>query len=78
MILKILLVAGVVFVVYALFFKKKAVRNDSIDSQPKRKEKREANDMVECSTCGVYCELKEAIISDAKYYCSQECVKKAS
>ena len=78
MILRTLLVVGIIFVVYFMFFKKKAVKNDPKNEQERRKEKYDANDMIECAQCGVYCELDEAILSDAKYYCSPECVEKAS
>ncbi len=72
MIMKLLLVIGVIAVVYFMFIKKKP----SITSQKKapKKETPKANDMVECASCGVYVEIDEALLSDAKYYCSSECL----
>jgi len=75
MILKLLLIIGVIGVVYFIFFKKKAPKKANISSKSKSKNKKvESNDMVECASCGIYCELNEAILSNAKYYCSDECV----
>ena len=76
MILKILLVAAVIAVVYFMFIKKKPTLAKSENEQ--KKEKKESSEMVECSTCGIYCSLDDAILSNGKYYCSQECVEKAS
>ncbi len=74
MILKLLLIIGVIGAVYFIFFKKKPLKKPKHSS---KKEKTQSNDMVECAACGVYCELDEAILSDAKYYCSSECVDNA-
>ena len=76
MILKVLLVLAVIGVVYFMFIKKKPSKVTKTSS--KKKDDLKANDMVECASCGVYSELQESILSDAKYYCSKECVKKAS
>lgn len=76
MILKILLVAGVIALVYFIFIKKKPTLTDSKSEQ--KKENKESSEMVECSTCGIYCSLDDAILSSGKYYCSKECVEKAS
>ncbi len=72
MILKVLLIIGVIGIIYFMFIKKKP----SIASQKKasKKEMPKANDMVECASCGIYVEINEAILSDAKYYCSNECL----
>ncbi len=73
MILKVLLVVAVIGIVYFMFIKKKPLK--STNSNKKHpKERVESNDMVECSTCGVYCELDESILSSGKYYCSDECL----
>lgn len=76
MILKILLVLAVIGVVYFIFFKKKPV---SASKKPtaKKDKKLQSNDMVACSTCGVYIEVGETIISNNKYFCSDECLEKA-
>ncbi|MCD6173205.1 MAG: hypothetical protein J7J96_05345 [Sulfurimonas sp.] len=76
MILKILLVIGVIGVVYFMFIKKKPLKNSS-NTKHKKSEEPQVNDMVECCTCGTYTELDEAILSNNKYYCCQECVDKA-
>ena len=77
MILKILLVLAVIGIVYFIFIKKKPSKVTKKESS-KKKDELKANDMVECATCGVYSELQECTLSDAKYYCSAECVTKAS
>lgn len=70
MILKILLVIGVIAVIYFMFIKKKPISSKGNDT------KLQANDMIECASCGVYVEVGEAILSNGKYYCSQECLNK--
>lgn len=74
MILKVLLVLGVIAAVYFLFIKKPAVSQKPKKS--KKEEQPQANDMVECASCGVYVEVSEAILSNGKYYCSKTCVEK--
>jgi len=74
MILKLLLVIGVIYIVYIMFFKKRSIKTETKNGS---KTSTEANEMVECQSCGVYVELDEAILSNAKYYCSTECVNKA-
>ena len=72
MILKLLLVIGVVGFVYFLFIKKKPIRK----KHTKTKEDIQSNDMIECEECGIYCELNDTILSNNKYYCSTQCLKK--
>jgi uncharacterized protein len=74
MILKFLLIAAVIGIIYFLFFKAKPLEKDT---KKTKENKPEINDMVECSSCGVYVEIHEAILSNGKYYCSRECLKKA-
>ena len=74
MILKVLLVIGVITIVYFMFFKKKNISTSS----KKNKKKDKTNDMVECANCSVYCDIDEAILSNANYYCSKECIAEAS
>ena len=76
MILRLLLIIGVIGIVYFMFIKKRPTQVNK--SSSKKKDDLKANDMVECATCGVYSELQESILSDAKYYCSKECLAKAS
>lgn len=73
MILKILLVLVVIGAVYFIFFKKKP--SNGVKSKRSKNEKLESNDMVECPTCGVYTEINDSILSNGKYYCSDECLK---
>ncbi|MCK9472931.1 PP0621 family protein [Sulfurimonas sp.] len=72
MILKILLVASIIAFVYFILIKKKPTLEKS------KKEEIKSSEMVECASCKIYCELDDAILSNAKYYCSKECAKKAS
>ena len=75
MILKLVLVLAVIGIVYFIFIKKKP-KIKTTNVKPKKKEKLQSNDMVECVSCGTYSELGETIISANKYYCSNECVDK--
>ncbi|MCF6331601.1 MAG: hypothetical protein L3I99_08685 [Sulfurimonas sp.] len=71
--IKYLFVIGVILGIYYFFIKKKP----TIHSNTQNKHKKEAsntNDMLECATCGIYCEIDDTIISHNKYYCSNECV----
>lgn len=74
MILKVLLVALVIGIVYFMFIKKKPIQTKK---DKKKDDRLESNDMVACVTCGIYSELGDTIISSNKYYCSSECVEKA-
>ena len=56
--------------IYFFFIKKKPLKRSS-----KEKKDTQPNDMVQCEKCGVYCEIDDAIISHAKYYCSSECLR---
>jgi len=75
--IKWLLVIGVVVAIYYLFIKKSApgVAKDATGGAAKKKTSEDVDEMVECSRCGVYVELDEAIVSNGKYYCSKECLK---
>lgn len=75
MILKVLLVIAVIAAVYFIFFKKKPLQEKK--NNRSQNEKLESNDMVECPTCGVYTEINDSILSNGKYYCSNECLKDA-
>jgi len=68
MILKLLLVIAVIATIYFLFFKKK-------DKTKAIKKDKDANEMVECSICGIYSEIDDSILSNGKYYCSNECLR---
>jgi uncharacterized protein len=75
MILKLLLIIAVISIVYFMFIKKSPQENLKRSS---KKENLEADDMVECAECGVYSQLSDSILSGSKYYCSTECLNKAS
>ena len=77
MILKLLLIIVVIATVYFIFFKKKPIKSTSNTKKDEKKEKLEANDMLECPTCGIYSELGDSVLSNGKYYCSSECASKA-
>jgi len=74
MILKILLIIAVIGIVYFMFIKQKP----TIPTKDNGHKKADADDMVECAECGVYTQLSESIVSNGKYYCSHECLHKAS
>ena len=74
--IKYLVVIGVVVGIYYFFIKKKPIASPHTNEKKQKKETKESNDMVECASCGIYCEIDEAIISSGKYYCSNECVTK--
>jgi len=74
--IKWLLVIGVISAIYVFFIKKTPsvkheVKNDEQD------DKVVSNEMIQCSTCSVYCEVNDALLSGSKYYCSTECLEKA-
>jgi uncharacterized protein len=75
MILKVLLIGAVIYVVYIMFFKQKGPQKQPKQSNPKQKA--QADEMVECAECSLYVEISEAILSNGKYYCSNECIIKA-
>ncbi len=72
--LKWLLVIAVIGLVYFLFIKKKPLSDSEKSTNPK-KEKLNDDDMVECTSCGTYITLKEALLRDGNYFCSDECLK---
>lgn len=76
MILKLLLIGFVIYVVYFMFFKKKKQYSKTEETSTKKSE--HVNELIQCPTCGVYVETEEAILSGATYYCSSECISKAS
>jgi len=70
MILKLLVLAGVLYLVYKVLFRRKL---NSTDSNTKNDE---VDTMIECPTCKVYTARDDAILSNGKYYCSKECLGK--
>lgn len=78
MILKLLIIGAVIAGVYFLFFKTKTETKVAKKTAKKETKKIDADEMVECTTCGVYAEVEECILSNGKYYCSRECLAKAT
>ncbi len=68
-----LVIVALIAIVYFFFIKKKPIQHKN---EKEESSKPQSNDMVECSACGIYCEVSESILSNAKYYCSSECVEK--
>lgn len=72
MIMKFLLLAAVIYLVYIVFFKK---------SLPKASKKADKvlsdDDFIECETCHTYTAVGDMIVSNGKYYCSKKCLKEA-
>jgi uncharacterized protein len=70
MIFKFLAFAGIIFLVYIVFFKKNREQNI------RDKKNEEITDtMVECPTCKTYVSKDDAILSNGRYFCSSECLK---
>ena len=76
MILKILIIGAVIAAVYFLFFKAKPEAKVAKKKSKEESHKPDADEMVECASCGVYAEIQECILSNGKYYCSRECLAK--
>jgi len=70
MIFKILAILMVLFLVYLIFFKK-GREKDIIQA---KKDEKISDEMVECPTCKTYVSQNEAILSNGKFYCSEECL----
>lgn len=71
--LKWLLIIGIIWFVYNFYIKKKTLSSGNSSQNHELTD----NDMVECSTCKLYVEVNEAILSNGKYYCSKECLRNA-
>lgn len=68
MILKLLIFAAVVLLIYKFF----GGKLPTIGKTPYEK-KLDEDTLVECEKCQTYVTVKESIIVNGKYYCSQEC-----
>ncbi len=69
--IKYLIVAAVLFVIYIAFFKKTAIKEEK---EQKNKDKKNSGDiMIECSECTTFVSESEAIIKDGKFFCSKQC-----
>jgi len=78
MIMKLLLIIGVIGFVYFFFIKKKPTLSKKNTDDAKKKANLQADDMIECPSCGIFFEVDDGIISTNKYYCSSECITKAN
>jgi len=78
MILKILLTAGLIYIVYVTFFKKPTLKTPSSKKSSKKKSPEAIEEMVQCAQCGTYISQEETILSMGKSFCSKECVERAS
>lgn len=78
MIMKLILLAAVVYGIYILFFRNGNIvdkmREKKSGTSPKKEEK-DVDTVVECAKCGLYVSVDEAILKDGKYYCSKTCAE---
>ncbi|UFH58934.1 PP0621 family protein [Sulfurovum mangrovi] len=72
MILKIIIFAVVALLIYKFF----GGKLPTIGSKSPEEKKIDEDTLVECETCHTFVTLKESIIINGKYYCSQECADK--
>ena len=71
MIFKILVIIIVLFLLYITLFKRN--RHNSV----RNNEDQKIDDiMVECPTCQIFVSKKEAILNNAYFYCSKNCLLK--
>ena len=66
MLFKLIILIVILFVIYNMFFKKKQKKRDSGSEEI----------LIECAKCETFISRKEALISQGKYYCSEECLNK--
>lgn len=66
MIFKILLLGIALYLIYKFFFNKKT----KLDNETKQIEE----ELIDCPKCGTYVSKQDAILSNGKYYCSNECL----
>jgi len=69
-VLKFLVLVGLLYAVYYVFFKKKNILTKS----KKENLKKSSETMIECTQCKTYISVNEALLVDGKYFCSKECV----
>ena len=69
MIIKLVIVAVIVYAIYFVLFKKPAMEKKS------KKENIDSETMLECSECGAYVSGDEAILKNGMFYCSKECAR---
>lgn len=72
MLMKALLLAGVLFIIYIMFFKK----TDKVENTGRKKSKKpvqKGDIMMECEECETFVGEDDAVIKDGKFYCSKKC-----
>jgi uncharacterized protein len=70
--MKALLLAGILFVIYIMFFKK----TDNVEKRSNKKATKptpKGDIMMACEECETFVSEDEAIIKDGKFYCSKKC-----
>ncbi|MFT7880341.1 MAG: PP0621 family protein [Sulfurimonas sp.] len=72
MILKIIIFAVVALLIYKFL----GGKLPTIGNKSPEEKKIDDDTLVECETCHTFVTLKESIIINGKYYCSQECADK--
>ncbi|MDM5271353.1 PP0621 family protein [Sulfurovum sp. zt1-1] len=72
MILKIIIFALLALLIYKFL----GGKLPSIGRKDPEQKKIDEDTLVECETCNTFVTLKESIIINGKYYCSQECANK--
>ncbi len=68
--IKLVIFAVVLFLIYIVFFKKSRQNNIT-----KKNQDNQIETMSACDKCGTLISKNEAILSNARYYCSKECLK---
>jgi len=69
-ILKIIIFAVVALLIYKFL----GGKLPTFERKTPEEKKLDEDTLVECETCHTFVTLKESILINGKYYCSQECV----
>lgn len=72
MLMKGLLLAGVLLIIYIAFFKK-SNKVENVSRKKTKKQVPKGDVMMECEKCETFVSEDEAIIKDGKFYCSKKC-----
>lgn len=72
MLVKGLILAVVLYVIYLAFFKKQTIKEEK-EQKSKKQNDKNSDVMLECAECSTFVSEKEAIIKDGKFYCSKQC-----
>jgi len=67
-----LVIVVLIAFIYFFFIKKKPNKKIHVNT---KEDDSQTNEMIQCSKCNIYCELDDTILSNGKYYCSNECLK---